>query len=156
MNIHLIAVGSRMPTWVEAGYSEYAKRLPNNCALQLQQVHAVKRSKSQPLERAIALEGQALLDRVPTGAHIVSLAEHGTAWSTLDLAERLQAWMALGNDVALLVGGADGLAAECLQRAQDLWSLSALTLPHPLVRVVIAEAIYRAWSVLNHHPYHRG
>lgn len=96
-----------------------------------------------------------MLAAVPKGARVVALDETGRAFATADLAKRLQRWMASGGPVALLIGGPDGLAPECLDRADEKWSLSPLTLPHGLVRVVVAEAVYRAWSLLEHHPYHR-
>lgn len=156
MKIHLIAIGQRMPAWVEAGYNEYARRLPADCGLHLHAVNAARRGKSAPVKRIIEEESQALLARVPQDCRLIALDVGGNAWSTEQLAHNLEQWRQSGQDIALLVGGPDGLSDECRQRAAQRWSLSALTLPHPLVRVVVAEALYRAWSLLNHHPYHRG
>jgi 23S rRNA (pseudouridine1915-N3)-methyltransferase len=156
MRIHLIAVGERMADWVNQGYQEYAKRLPRECALLLKELPAAKRGKNQPPGKAMEEEAQRLLNAVPRGSIIVALDEHGKQMTTLALANRMRDWQQQGADVALLVGGADGLAARVRQQAHDLWSLSPLTLPHGLVRVVVAEQIYRGWTVLTNHPYHRG
>lgn len=145
-----------MPAWVTAGYAEYAQRLPRECSLVLHEVEPAKRAKSTDLERAKRDEGERLLALVPPAARVVALDIQGRPWSTEELAAKLAAWLAGGSDVALLVGGADGLSEACRNRAHETWSLSRLTLPHPLVRVVLAEQIYRAWSILKHHPYHRG
>ncbi len=145
-----------MPAWVTQGYEEYVRRMPRECLLQLVEVDAEKRSKSGSPQRWIEQESQRVLAAIPPGDHVVALDVRGKSWSTEALARQLQGWMHSGSGVSLLVGGPDGLSASTLQRAQQRWSLSALTLPHPLVRVVLAEQIYRAWSVVNHHPYHRG
>src|SRR5690606_28040779 len=111
---------------------------------------------SQPAAQAVADEGERMLAAVPAGAHVVALDEHGAAWSTAELARRLEHWSGLGSSaVCFLIGGPDGLAPACLARARERWSLSALTLPHGLVRIVAAEALYRAVSLLEGHPYHR-
>jgi len=146
MRIHLIAVGTRMPSWVEQGYREFSKRLPHECSL---------RSKSQAAERARDAEGQAMLAAIPTDCLVVALDVQGKAWSTEELAAKLQDWMASGRDLALLIGGPDGLSPACLERADQRWSLSSLTFPHALVRVLVAEQLYRAWTVTTGHPYHR-
>ena len=155
MRIHLIAVGERMPAWVQAGYAEYVKRLPPECSLRLVEIAPGKRTKGADVARLMAEEGNRILAAIPKGALVVALEVKGRAWSTEDLAQRLGEWMQGGRDVALLVGGPDGLDARCRERADVLWSLSPLTLPHPLVRVVLAEQIYRAHSLLRGHPYHR-
>lgn len=155
MNIHLIAVGERMPAWVQQGYAEYAKRLPPECALRLIEIAPGRRSKGSDPARAIQEEGERMLAALPKGALVVALDERGREWSTLELAGQLRNWLQDGRDVALLVGGPDGLAPPCRSRAAQAWSLSRLTLPHPLVRIVVAEQLYRAWSVLQNHPYHR-
>ncbi len=155
MRIHLIAVGDRMPAWVQAGYAEYVKRLPPECSLRLVEIAPGKRTKGADVARLMAEEGDRILAALPKGALVVALEVKGRAWSTEDLSRRLGEWMQGGRDVALLVGGPDGLDARCRERADVLWSLSPLTLPHPLVRVVLAEQIYRAHSLLRGHPYHR-
>lgn len=144
-----------MPAWVQTGYQEYAKRLPAECELRLVEVAAGKRGKNFDVQRTLEAEGQVLLSKLPAGARAVCLDVTGKPWSTPELAKRLQAWMASGTDVGLMVGGPEGLSPECKARADETWSLSPLTLPHPLVRIIVAEALYRAWSLLNNHPYHR-
>lgn len=155
MRLELIAVGERMPAWVREGYEEYAKRLPRECALILREIEPGVRGKSQETARAVAQEGERMLAALPKSARVVAVDVKGAEHSTEELAARLEVWLADGRDVALLVGGPDGLAPECLARAEERWSLSRLTLPHPLVRVVLAEQLYRAWSILRNHPYHR-
>jgi 23S rRNA (pseudouridine1915-N3)-methyltransferase len=155
MRIHLLAVGRRMPAWVTAGYAEYAQRLPPECRLLLTEIEPGQRGKGRNPARAMVEEGTRLLAALPKSVQVIALDERGQAWSSTELARRLQAWMQDGRDVALLVGGADGLAQEVRQRADASWSLSKLTLPHALVRVLVAEQLYRAWSILNNHPYHR-
>lgn len=155
MRLHLIAVGNKMPAWVEQGYGEYAKRLPVDCALVLHEIAPGQRTKGADLERARREEGERMLTALPKGCHIVALEVTGKEWSTEQLAERLTAWRREGRDVALLVGGPEGLADAARLRADEQWSLSPLTLPHPLVRIVLAEQIYRAWSITQGHPYHR-
>lgn len=155
MRLHLIAVGQRMPDWVDKGYQEYARRMPGDCALQLHEIPAAKRGKNADLKRLTEQEGEKVLAAIPKGALVVALEVGGRNWSTAKLAEQLDGWRQQGRDVALLVGGPEGLADACRQRADIQWSLSPLTLPHPLVRVVVAEQLYRAWSILSNHPYHR-
>jgi len=155
MNIHLIAVGEKMPPWVQQGYAEYAKRIPAECALKLAEITPGKRGKNADVTRAVRDEGQRMLAAIPKGAFVIALEVNGRNWSTEQLAGQLENWMHLGTDVALLVGGPEGLSPECRAAAQQQWSLSSLTLPHPLVRVVLAEQLYRAWSIMRNHPYHR-
>ena len=156
LRLVLIAATNRQPGWVDAGYADYAKRLRGRCSLELKEIPLARRAASAPIARAVEDEGERMLAAAPPGAHAVALCEGGKRWSTADLAARLETWMRLATPVALLVGGPDGLSAACIARANERWSLSSLTLPHGLVRVVVAEALYRAWSVLEHHPYHRG
>jgi 23S rRNA (pseudouridine1915-N3)-methyltransferase len=155
MQIHLIAVGNRMPEWVQAGYAEYAKRLPRECELILKEIAPGKRVKNSDVERIIKEEGERMLAGISRDTHIVTLDGPGKAWTTTELAQSLQRWLKSGQHVALLIGGPDGLSVAAKQRAHESWSLSKLTLPHPLVRVLVAEQIYRAWSFLHNHPYHR-
>ena len=155
MHIHLIAVGEKLPRWVQQGYSEYAKRLPAECALRLVEIPAGKRGKNADITRTVRDESKRILAAVPKGATVVALEVGGRSWSTEQLAQQLDDWMGRGQDLALLVGGPDGLGEAARQAAGQHWSLSPLTLPHPLVRVVLAEQLYRAWSILRHHPYHR-
>ncbi len=155
MQIHLLAVGNRMPGWVQTGYQDYAKRLPRECELVLKEITPGKRGKNADLVRLREEEGERLLATLHRDDHVIALEVGGKAWSTEDLAAQLAQWQQNGRRVALLVGGPEGLSDACRQRASQQWSLSALTLPHPLVRVLLAEQLYRAWSLLNHHPYHR-
>ncbi len=144
-----------MPAWVNSGYDEYAKRLPKECQLLLHQVTAGKRLKNTDLSRLTKLEGEKLVAAIPKRAYVVALDVTGKAWTTFELSVSLKRWMALGQPLALLVGGPEGLADDVRQKASEAWSLSPLTFPHPLVRVVVAEQIYRAWTILSNHPYHR-
>jgi len=148
-------MGERMPEWVRAGYREYAQRLPSSLRLNLIEIPPGKRGKNADNARAVQEEGERMLASIPKGCCVIALDVRGTEWSTGQLSAQLQNWLQEGRDVALLIGGPDGLAESCLKRAQFKWSLSKLTLPHPLVRVVAAEQLYRAWSILKNHPYHR-
>lgn len=144
-----------MPAWVEAGFQDYAQRLPQReLKLELVELPLAARGKSIDPERAKHAEGEKLLER-SRDHHRIVLDERGSGWSSVELAARLKSWMQNGRDVALLVGGPDGHSAEVLAQADERWSLSKLTLPHALVRVLIAEQIYRAWSLTANHPYHR-
>jgi 23S rRNA (pseudouridine1915-N3)-methyltransferase len=155
MRIHLIAVGTRMPDWVDTGYREYARRMPRECALQLLEIPAGNRQKSRTPAQAREEEGRQILAAIPRDCEVVALDVTGKAWSTGALAAQLSDWLGSGRDVALLVGGPDGLSEACRARADRCWSLSALTFPHALVRVLLAEQIYRAWTLNQGHPYHR-
>lgn len=155
MDIRLIAVGERLPAWVQIGYQEYAKRLPKEYRLELIEVKPVKRSLGYPPERIRAEEGARLLNHVRSSDELIALDERGKCWDTLTLAKNLRRWHDNNQSISLLIGGADGLAADCRQQAQHIWSLSQLTLPHGLVRIMVAEQLYRAWSILVGHPYHR-
>ena len=155
MNIHLIAVGDRMPAWVQQGYDEYARRMPRECTLRLIEIAPGKRGRNADIARAMREEGQRMLAAIPKGARVIALEVNGRDWSTEQLATQLEGWMGGGQDIALLVGGPEGLSDEARAAASQQWSLSPLTLPHPLVRVILAEQLYRAWSILRNHPYHR-
>ncbi|HYA37145.1 MAG TPA: 23S rRNA (pseudouridine(1915)-N(3))-methyltransferase RlmH [Candidatus Methylomirabilis sp.] len=155
MQIHVIAIGERMPAWVEAGYREYAKRLPRECRLILHEVPAGRRTKGADLRRLIEQEGQRQLAAVPAGARVMVLDRSGKQMDTEALAAEMKRRMTGGENLALLIGGPEGLSPACLERADEHWALSKLTLAHPLVRVVLAEQLYRAWSIINNLPYHR-
>ncbi|MEO8804328.1 MAG: 23S rRNA (pseudouridine(1915)-N(3))-methyltransferase RlmH [Rudaea sp.] len=155
MRATLIAVGERMPTWVQQGYAEYAKRLSHELPLQLVEISTKSRGNREPM-RAMADEGTSILSAIPKGAHVVALDGRGDAWSSEDVAAQLARWRMQGKDLAFLIGGPDGFAPQVLQRAEQRWSLGPATLPHPLVRIVVAEQLYRAVSQLGNHPYHRG
>ena len=155
MQIHLITIGQKMPDWVKQGYEEYAKRMPKECELILKEIPAGKRGKNSDVKRIVRDEGKKMLAALPKGCHIVSLDIPGKPWTTPNLAEAMRSWLDSGQDIALLIGGPEGLADSVKKSAHQSWSLSKLTLPHPLVRIVVAEQIYRAWSIINNHPYHR-
>ena len=155
MKLQLIAVGTKMPDWVTRGFEEYQRRFPRDMALELIEIPAGKRGKNADIARILQKEGELMLAAVPKGNHIVSLDLPGKNWETPQLAQQLSKWQLDGRDVSLLIGGPEGLAPDCKAAANQSWCLSALTLPHPLVRVLVAESLYRAWSINNNHPYHR-
>ncbi|MEX0738509.1 MAG: 23S rRNA (pseudouridine(1915)-N(3))-methyltransferase RlmH [Pseudohongiella sp.] len=155
MKINLISVGTKMPAWVEQGVLEYSKRLPAEFSFSCIEVPLGKRGKSSSVEQAMRQEEEALLARVSPRDYLVALDVQGKALSTEAMAARVSQIRDEGRHLSFLVGGPDGLTQTCLQRADERWSLSALTLPHPLVRTVMAEQIYRVWSLLSGHPYHR-
>ena len=156
MKIYLVAVGKRMPDWVRTGFLEYARRMKRECILELIEVSAKKRSGKFDINRLLRDEGEALLAAVPRRSIIIALDRKGKSIDTQNLADTINNWMQEGSDVALLIGGPEGLSSECIGEADQVWSLSKLTLAHPVVRVVLAEQLYRAWSLLKKLPYHRG
>jgi 23S rRNA (pseudouridine1915-N3)-methyltransferase len=153
----LYAVGQRPPQWVSDGFADYARRLPPEWALELVELKSEPRHGDSPAERerARARECERLRARVPRESRIIALDERGVAWSSEELAAQLTLWRSDARPVALVIGGPDGLTPEFRREADALWQLSRLTLPHALVRVIVAEALYRAWSIVAHHPYHR-
>jgi 23S rRNA (pseudouridine1915-N3)-methyltransferase len=155
LRLSLITASNRQPEWVDEGADDYAQRLRGRCTLEIKTVPLARRTATTPVERAMQDEGERMLALLPPAAHLVALLENGKPWSTKDLAAKLESWMQRGAPVAFLVGGPDGLSPACVARANERWSLSNLTLPHGLARVVVAEALYRAWSLLENHPYHR-
>ncbi len=155
MRLRIIAVGSRMPSWVEQGCREYSKRLPRELRLEWAEVPLGPRRKSSHVDRAIAVEDAAMLARIPPDSRVIALDIPGRRWSTEQLAGELGSWQMEGRTVCFLIGGPDGLGQASKDRSDTSWSLSPLTLPHPLVRVVLAEQLYRAWSLGQGHPYHR-
>jgi len=152
---YLIAVGKRMPGWVQRGYAEYVNRLSRELPLQLIEV-SVKSGSRRDAARNKLEEGAALLASIPDGAHAIALDSKGQAWRSEDVAGQLARWRMQGKDLAFLIGGADGLSEPVLQRADQRWSLGPATFPHQLVRVMLAEQLYRAVTQLGNHPYHRG
>lgn len=155
MNIYLISIGQNMPAWVETGFAEYAKRLPASCALKLVELPMPQRTKNASITQLKEKEAALIEQEIPKGALVIALDEYGQEVSTVGLSSKMKQWLESGQDVALLIGGPDGLDGRLLQKARWTWSLSKLTFPHPLVRVIVAEQLYRAWSVLQNHPYHR-
>ncbi len=154
MKLHLLAIGDKLPAWAEAACAEYVKRMPREARVEVCALKPERRA-NLPAETVKAAEAARLLDRCPKGALLVALDEGGRQVNTRELAELLAGWMTQGRDVALVIGGADGLAAEMLERAEVTLALSRLTLPHALARVVLTEQLYRAASLLAGHPYHR-
>ncbi|HEX20050.1 MAG TPA: 23S rRNA (pseudouridine(1915)-N(3))-methyltransferase RlmH [Acidiferrobacteraceae bacterium] len=155
MRIHIIAVGQRMPDWVNKAYNEYHKRLPSAYQPNLKQVAAEKRGKSCNSETILQREGKRILQALPSQCHKVVLDRNGKSRTTLELSRALNDWANLSVDVAFLIGGPEGLSKQCLEQADEQWSLSAMTFPHALVRVMLIEQLYRAWTILNNMPYHR-
>jgi 23S rRNA (pseudouridine1915-N3)-methyltransferase len=144
-----------MPDWVNSGYLDYARRMPGEASLKLIEISPGHRGKNADIQRAIRKESDQILAAIEPRDRVIALEVKGESWSTEKLAEQFGHWKMSGGDVALLVGGPEGLSSECRQRADQQWSLSALTLPHPLVRVLVAEQLYRAWAITQNHPYHR-
>lgn len=156
MRARLIAVGERMPRWVADGFAEYVKRLSHELPLELVEIKSGTRGKGRDAVRAAADEGAAMLAALPRDAQVIALDGRGAAWSSEQLAEQLANWRMTGRDLAFLIGGPGGHSCEVLQRADQRWSLGPLTLPHMLARLIVAEQLYRAVTILNGHPYHRG
>ena len=155
MRVRLLAVGTRMPVWVTQGVEEYRKRLPRDFALEVEEIAPGQRGKNADIPRAMAQEAERIRVRLRGDEHLVALEVAGRAWSTEQLAEQAEGWRLAGRDVVLLVGGPDGLEPGLSASAHQRWSLSPLTLPHPLVRILLAEQLYRAWTLMVGHPYHR-
>lgn len=155
LSIHLVVIGDKMPVWVDQGFADYQKRIRGCMALKLIQVPAIRRGKNADIERIVAEEDKKLLAAIPTGCLTIALDRSGKSISTLGMVERMQQWLQHGDQVALLVGGPEGLSSAMISGADEIWSLSALTFAHPVVRVVLAEQIYRGYSVLEGLPYHR-
>lgn len=155
MRLHVVAVGQRLPAWAQTAWDDYAKRFPPDWRLQLHAVKAEPRTSGKDAAALMTAERTRIEAAVPRGARWVALDERGDACTTRALADRMRAWQGLASDVALLVGGPDGLCPSLRARADERLRLSDLTLPHALARVVLVEALYRGWSVLAGHPYHR-
>jgi len=155
MKLHLITVGNRMPAWVAAGFEEYAKRMPREARITLLEIKPEKRDGGKSTEQILSAEAARIQACLPANAHVIVLDERGAAISTKELASWVGKLMTEGCDVAFIIGSADGLHPQIKQRAHRSLSLSALTLPHGLARVLLAEQLYRAISLLQNHPYHR-
>ncbi|MDQ3186863.1 MAG: 23S rRNA (pseudouridine(1915)-N(3))-methyltransferase RlmH [Pseudomonadota bacterium] len=154
MKFLIFAVGNKMPEWVEAGFKEYAKRMPHEAAIELLELRPEKRG-GKKMEQLVAAEGARILAAIPPKCRIVAMDERGRQWTTAKLADSITGWMKNGGDTAFIVGGADGLDASIKNSADEVLALSALTLPHGLARILLAEQLYRAVSLINRHPYHR-
>lgn len=155
MKIRLLTITHKSPSWIQEGYEEYAKRLPASCSLELIEIPAEKRSINADLKRITQREGEKMLRAIKSNHLVIALDVKGKEWSTEQLSEQLANWHLNGRNVDLLIGGPEGLATDCLNKAELSWSLSRLTFPHILVRLIVAEQIYRAYSLMNNHPYHR-
>lgn len=155
MKIRILTLCHKAPSWIQQGYEDYAKRLPPGCSLELVEIPAEKRTASTDDKRAVQKEEERMLAQIKAGHHVIVLDVKGKPWSTEVLASQLGKWLQGGKNIDLLIGGADGLTPACLAKAHEKWSLSPLTFPHMLVRVMLAEQIYRAYSILQNHPYHR-
>ncbi|MFV8818529.1 23S rRNA (pseudouridine(1915)-N(3))-methyltransferase RlmH [Haliea sp. E17] len=155
MRITVFAMGTRMPGWVYEGVDEYTRRMPRELKVEWRELPLPQRGKRSQPEQLVEKEGEQILRAIPDGDRVIALDVRGKSFSTPGLAQKLNDWQMSGNNVSLLIGGPDGLADACLQRAEMHWSLSDLTLPHPLVRVLLAEQLYRAWTITVNHPYHR-
>lgn len=155
MQLIIAAVGHKMPGWIEDGFAEYAKRMPPECRVHLKEIKPVERSGSKTAETVMALERTKIEAAIPKGARIIALDERGKDLTTVQLSQLLTQWQQDGRDVTFVIGGADGLDAGFKASADMLVRISSLTLPHGMVRVLLAEQLYRAWSITQNHPYHR-
>jgi len=155
MIIRILVIGTKMPSWVAQGVDEYVRRMPKECQVKFVELPLGQRAKSKNIKQAMQQEEKSILAAIPSNTQVIALEITGRNWSTDVLANKMRDWMQSGKDVALLVGGPDGMTQACLDKAQEKWSLSNLTLPHPLVRIVLAEQLYRALMVIKNHPYHK-
>lgn len=155
MRLFILAVGHKMPGWIETAFAEYAKRMPPELRIELKEIKPEQRSNSRTAETVMAAEAQRIDAALPRGCRLVCLDERGQDLTTMRLAQSLTGWQQDGRDVAFVIGGADGLDPALKARADPLIRLSSLTLPHGMVRVLLAEQLYRAWSINANHPYHR-
>jgi 23S rRNA (pseudouridine1915-N3)-methyltransferase len=155
MQLIIAAVGHKMPAWIDEGYQEYAKRMPAECRLVLKEIKPVERSGGRTAETVMTQERTRIEAVLPKNGRVVALDEHGRDLTTLQLAQQLTNWQQFGGDVTFVIGGADGLDADFKKHADMLMRVSSLTLPHGMVRVLLAEQLYRAWSITRNHPYHR-
>jgi len=152
MQVAVYAVGRKMPDWVLRACSDYVKRLPKRWKFVIREFAQARAATS---ELMMSKEASLLLDALPARAYVVALDNRGKHWSTPELARELTSWQELGRNIVFIIGGADGLHASVRARADQQWSLSSLTFPHPLVRIILIEQLYRAQSLLDNHPYHR-
>lgn len=155
MKIHLLAVGKKMPEWINTGFSEFSKRLPPELQINLLEITPSIRKKSTPIEKNIKEEGKRIQSAIPTNSKLIILDEKGKSFSSVELSKKMEKWLPQGQDISIIIGGTDGIDDQIKKQANETWSLSAFTYPHALVRVIIAEQLYRAWSILKGHPYHR-
>jgi len=155
VQIYILAVGERLPSWIEAGVDHYITRMPRECKVQIITNAAVKRSKNRTIKQAQAREQELLIKSTPGNSLRIALDEHGEPWTTSLLAKKIEQWLQFSPVVTFYIGGADGFTKEFLNQADFVWSISSLTMPHMLVRVLLVEQLYRAWTIVQGHPYHR-
>jgi 23S rRNA (pseudouridine1915-N3)-methyltransferase len=155
MKLLILAVGNKMPSWISEGFNEYTKRMPREATITLVEIKPEARNSGKTAAQIMEAEAQRIRAALPHGALCIALDEHGATPTTKQLSQQMQDWMRQGCDVAFIIGGADGLHESVKQQAKHLMALSALTLPHGMVRVLLAEQLYRAHSLLHNHPYHR-
>lgn len=155
MKLYVIAVGNKMPDWITSGFNEYAKRMPREAKIELIELKPEPRTSGKTAAQMMEAEAQRILAALPQNTLRVALDEHGATPTTKQFAQQMQNWLGDGRDVAFIIGGADGLHESVKQAVQQLMALSAFTLPHGMVRVLLAEQLYRAHSLLHNHPYHR-
>lgn len=155
MNIYIIAVGKNMPDWVVTGFKSYADRMPSDYDVRLIEIVPEKRPKHADIQQIALKEEEKIHAAIPKNTYCVALDRIGKTIDTKTLAKNLQTWHDSSQDICFVIGGPEGLSQSFLQQSQMIWSLSALTLPHPMVRVILSEQLYRAWSIIINHPYHR-
>ena len=155
MHIHLIAIGTNMPHWVSDAYDEYVKRLPSDFTLILKEIKLVPRPKKYNVDTVLSQEAEQILSANPSNSRLIALDMRGKILNNVQLADRFKELYSDQQNISLVIGGPDGLSEKVTKNADEVWSLSALTLPHTLVRVIVAEQIYRTWCILNYHPYHK-
>ena len=155
MRIQIIAMGDRMPGWVQQAYNEYIKRIGAGLTIELVEISPEKRGKSSDMQRIMTKEAERMRQSIPKGNYVVALDKEGKSWSTEMLAGKISTWQEQGHNISILIGGPEGMTQELLSEANERVSLSAMTFPHPVVRIILAEQLYRAYSILNNHPYHK-
>ncbi len=155
MKLWLVTVGHKMPDWITTGFNEYAKRMPREARIELVEIKPEPRTTGKNVAQIMEAEAQRILATLPQDALRIALDERGTHLTTRQMSQQMQDWLRGGRDVAFIIGGADGLHESVKSSAQQLLALSAMTLPHGLVRILLAEQLYRAHSLLHNHPYHR-
>ncbi|MCW8471917.1 23S rRNA (pseudouridine(1915)-N(3))-methyltransferase RlmH [Fluoribacter gormanii] len=155
LKITIITLGNKMPDWVTQGSNEYAKRLNDGVQLKITEIPLIRRSKSSDLSRVLEKESVLIKEALPNNARIIALEIEGKSFSSEELACKISQLQQISSHLCFIIGGPEGLSQEILKLCDERWSLSKLTLPHPLVRIILLEALYRAWSIINNHPYHK-
>ncbi len=155
MKLYIVSVGHKMPDWITTGFNEYTKRMPREAKIELLEIKPEPRSTGKSTPQIMEAEAQRILNALPQNCRRIALDEHGAMPTTKHLASQMKDWMGAGQDIAFIIGGADGLHESVKHAAQQLMALSAFTLPHAFVRVMLAEQLYRAYSLMQNHPYHR-